>query len=296
MKPRRQIHIIFDWALKKMLKRKANFGILEGFLSELIKEDIKILAILHNEGNDENVGDQLNRIDILAKDANNQLIRVELQNIREYDYFYKILYNKSQTITEYLQKDELYQTVKKIIIVNIVYFNLGKGQDYVYYGDTYFKGIHKNDMLELSEAEKKMFKRKTVSSIEPKYYIIKVKDFNDIVEDTLDEWIYYFKNIEIKNEFKAKGLAEARQKLKEIYLQDQSIGIGAYRHYLDGLREEASIAETIRFESEFNERKATEKGMEKGILKTAAAMKNHGIDIAVIMDCTGLSKEVIDNL
>ncbi|MFK7981327.1 MAG: hypothetical protein AB8G86_15180 [Saprospiraceae bacterium] len=27
-------YISFDWALKKLLRQKANFGILEGFLSE----------------------------------------------------------------------------------------------------------------------------------------------------------------------------------------------------------------------------------------------------------------------
>jgi hypothetical protein len=35
--------ITFDWALKRLLRSKANFDILEGFFSELLKEDIKIL-------------------------------------------------------------------------------------------------------------------------------------------------------------------------------------------------------------------------------------------------------------
>ncbi|MCI5150366.1 MAG: hypothetical protein D3916_13440 [Candidatus Electrothrix sp. MAN1_4] len=35
-------HIRFDWAIKRLLRQKANFGILEGFLSELLKEDVKI--------------------------------------------------------------------------------------------------------------------------------------------------------------------------------------------------------------------------------------------------------------
>ena len=42
----RPTHISFDWAIKKLLRSKANFGILEGFLSELLHEDIKIMEIL----------------------------------------------------------------------------------------------------------------------------------------------------------------------------------------------------------------------------------------------------------
>ena len=34
-------HIRFDRAIKRLLRRKANFAILEGFLSELLKEDVK---------------------------------------------------------------------------------------------------------------------------------------------------------------------------------------------------------------------------------------------------------------
>ena len=37
--------IRFDWAIKRLLRHKANFGILEGFLSVLLNEDITIRQI-----------------------------------------------------------------------------------------------------------------------------------------------------------------------------------------------------------------------------------------------------------
>jgi hypothetical protein len=43
--------ISFDWAIKKLLRQKANFGILEGFLSELLREDVLIKTILESEAN-----------------------------------------------------------------------------------------------------------------------------------------------------------------------------------------------------------------------------------------------------
>jgi hypothetical protein len=52
MKTKRKL-IAFDWAIKRLLRSKANFGILEGFLSELLKEDIIILDVLESEGNKE---------------------------------------------------------------------------------------------------------------------------------------------------------------------------------------------------------------------------------------------------
>jgi len=298
----RQKHIRFDWAVKKMLRSKANFGILEGFLSELIKEDIKIIDILESEGNKESANDKSNRVDMLVKDSKDQLIIVEVQNTRELDYFYKILYNTAKVVTEHIRVGEPYKYVKKVITVSVIYFDLGQGQDYVYYGGTYFKGIHRNDTLELSETQKELFKKQTVTAIYPVHYIIKVNDFDDIAKDSLDEWVYFLKNSDIKDEFKAKGLAEAREKLKEINLPEEELP--AYRHFLDQLRDEASAADTIRFESEYGKRKAREEGLaegreegvKEGLLQVAGALKQNGVAVELIIKSTGLSKKEIENL
>ena len=41
----------FDWAMKKLLRNKANFSILEGFFSELLSRDITIQNLLESESN-----------------------------------------------------------------------------------------------------------------------------------------------------------------------------------------------------------------------------------------------------
>jgi len=46
-------HIRFDWAAKKLLRDKKNFGILEGFLSELLGEAVKMEGLLESERNQE---------------------------------------------------------------------------------------------------------------------------------------------------------------------------------------------------------------------------------------------------
>ncbi len=74
--PRKLKELIrFDWAMKKSLRNKANFDILEGFLSELLRESIKIKQILESESNKESeavIGLQENGVPILiiAKSLN----------------------------------------------------------------------------------------------------------------------------------------------------------------------------------------------------------------------------------
>jgi len=59
--------IRFDWAIKRMLRDKANFAVLEGFLSVLLKEKVTIEAILSSEANQETDDDKYNDVDILVK-------------------------------------------------------------------------------------------------------------------------------------------------------------------------------------------------------------------------------------
>ena len=78
--------ISFDWAIKKLLRSKANFGILEGFLSELLYEDITILEILESEANQDIYNDKYNRVDIKVKNHKEEIILIEIQYGRELDY------------------------------------------------------------------------------------------------------------------------------------------------------------------------------------------------------------------
>ena len=54
--------IRFDWAVKKLLRNKANFVVLEGFLSELLFDDIKIQKILESESKQDTENDKYNRV------------------------------------------------------------------------------------------------------------------------------------------------------------------------------------------------------------------------------------------
>nr|MCU0447847.1 hypothetical protein [Microscillaceae bacterium] len=190
---------------------------------------------------------------------------------------------------------QAYSEIKKVISVNIVYFDLGQGKDYVYKGLTTFEGLHKKDVLQLSAKQKATFVKEQVSDIFPEYYIIKVNKFNDKAQDTLDEWIYFLKNNEVKDEFVAKGLHEARDILDLMRLnKDQQY---SYNRYLDYLHYKASEALSLKEEAESkireDERSKAEQNRNLEIAKKAIL---EGLDNELIAKITGLSIEQIQAL
>ena len=85
-------YIRFDWAAKRMLRDKANFGVLEGLMTVLLDEEVKIVEILESEGNPNTEDDKYNRVDIKAKNSKGDIIIVEIQQSRELYYLQRILY------------------------------------------------------------------------------------------------------------------------------------------------------------------------------------------------------------
>ena len=123
-------YIRFDWAMKRLLRNKANFGVLEGLLTTLLDEKITISQLLESESNQEDEFDKYNRVDLLALDSKGELILIEVQNNNEYAYFQRMLFGVSKLVTEYINRGEGYENVRKVYSVNIVYFSLGHGQGY----------------------------------------------------------------------------------------------------------------------------------------------------------------------
>lgn len=279
--------IRFDWAVKKLLRNKANFVVLEGFLSELLFDDIKIQKILESESNQDTENDKYNRVDILTQNSKNELIIVEIQNTYEIDFFHRMIYGTSKALIENISLGQPYSEIKKVISINIVYFDLGQGKDYVYKGKTNFEGLHEKDTLQLSIQQKQTFTKKEISDFFPEYYIIKVNKFNDIAKDTLDEWVYFLKNSEVKDDFKAKGLAEAKEVLDIMRLdKEQQYG---YNRYLDYLHYKASEILSLRLVAEDKVRQ--DRNVE--IAKNFIVM---GLDNVTIANGTGLTLGQIEEI
>ena len=287
--------ITFDWAIKRLLRSKANFGILEGFLSELLKEDIAILDVLERKRYQGCRVHEFNCIDLKVRNQKQEIIIIEIQYDREYDYLQRIFYAVSKTAIEHLEENKSYAGITKVISINILYFDLGSGTDYIYKGTTRFIGLHNLDILELNAKQKQLFKKDSVEALYPEYYLIKINRFDDIAKDTLDEWIYFLKNEEIKESFTAKGLKEAEEKLSIMKLPEDEQK--AYEHYKDDLHYQASMFESF-FGDGYNEGKA--EGMVDGIKQTtkniAINLAKEGTAIETIARVTGLLESDIKQI
>jgi predicted transposase/invertase (TIGR01784 family) len=282
--------ISFDYALKRILREKANFEILEGFLSELLKFDLKIEEILESESNKEYESNKYNRVDLLVKNSNSELILIELQHDSEFDYFHRMLYGTSKLISQYINKGKGYLQVKKVYSINIVYFDLGQGFDYLYYGKTEFRGMnHTEDILLLSKKQKDNLSKNY--PYEREYYIIKVNKFNDIAKNTIDEWIYFLKNEEVKDSFKARGLEEAKSKLDIMKLSKREQLI--YKRLEEDKMLEISVMDTARIEGKIE---GIKEGEKQAKLEIAKKLLSKNTDIETISELTNLSPEEINKL
>lgn len=284
-------YIRFDWAMKRMLRNKASFVVLEGLLITLLNEKIVIQRLLESESNQEDEYDKQNRVDILAENSKNELILIEIQNNNEYAYFQRMLFGTSKLVTEYINRGEGYEKIRKIYSVNIVYFTLGQGKDYVYHGKTEFKGIHYGDLLSLSPFQQQKFKVSEVSQLYPEYYILKVNDFNKLAVTPLEEWIHYLNTGEIPDNATAPGLNEAREQLKIDQMPKKERE--AYYRHLDNI---VILRDNIYTERSEGRAEGRAEGEVKGKQDTARNLKAMGITTEIIVQATGLSVEEIENL
>ena len=280
-------YIRFDWAVKRMLRDKANFAVLEGLITVLTGEVVKIEELLESEGNQERADDKFNRVDIKAKNAKGEIIIVEVQLTRQLYFLQRMLYGVSKAITEHIEIGNKYDKVKKVYSINILYFDLGKGSDYLYHGKTVFTGVHTNDRLEVNTKEADELRMRVPEDIFPEYYIIRVNEFNSVATTPIEEWLDYLKNNRIKDDTSTPGLKEARQKLLYMTMSDKERR--AYDAHMDDIMVQNDVLDTAK-------REGRAEGRAEGIMLTAKNLKSMGLSIADIIKATGLSENDIMKL
>ncbi|NUK97639.1 Rpn family recombination-promoting nuclease/putative transposase [Phocaeicola sartorii] len=284
-------YIRFDWAIKRLLRNKANFGVLEGLLTVLLNEPIHIVEILESEGNQQRENEKFNRVDIKAKNSQDEIIIVEVQNTREIYYLERILFGVAKAITEHIELGNLYSEVKKIYSISILYFDLGKGNDYLYHGQNTFVGVHTGDFLEVTTKEKDAIVHKLPSEIFPEYFLIRVNEFNKVAVTPLEEWIEYFKSGIIRPDTKAPGLEEARRKL--VYYNMDKAEQLAYDEHVNALMIQNDVLSTAAMEGREEGR---QEGRQEEKIENARTMKSLNISADIIHQVTGLPLEEIDRL
>lgn len=320
-------YIRFDWAIKRLLRQKANFGVLEGFLNVFLGEKVTILEILESEGNQQTVDDKFNRVDIKARNSKDEIIIIEIQNTRELYYLERILYGVAKAITEHISLGDAYHHVKKVYSISILYFDIGIGSDYLYHGQNNFIGMHTGDKLQVNVKEKNAIVTRMPSEIFPEYVLIRVNEFDKVAVTPMEEWMRYLKSGVIRSDTTAPGLEEAREKLKyysmtpkermaydehltAVMIQNDVIDSAKLEGRMEG-RMEGKIEGRIegleegkqegkiegRLEGKIEGKiEGIKEGIEKERFSNARKMKDKGLDYAMIADITGLSIDQIARL
>ena len=313
----------FDWAMKNMLRNKANYDIIEGFLCALLEDDnITVVEILEGEGNMEFENDKFNRVDVLVKDSLNRNIIIEIQNTRETDYLYRLVYGTSKNITESIQSGDAYHKINKVISISILYFNLGIGDDYLYYGQTEFVGLNTSERInkDSDKVQHLIPKHAKYNQIEifPEYYLIQVNKYQNIVKKAIDEWIYWFKNERVKEDSHSKNIEKVSQKLDVLKMSPEERK--KYNNYLEKLASEHDMVETSKregieeteakllpkIEAEREKAKAERekakaerekvKAEREKLKRTIRNMKAKGMDNKTIAEITGLPENEIEKM
>ena len=293
-------YVRFDWAVKRMLRDKANFGVLEGLMTVLLGEKVHIVELLESEGNQESADDKFNRVDLKAKNDRGEIFIVEVQLTRELYYLERILYGTAKAITEHIRLGNTFKEIKKVYSISIVYFDLGKGSDYLYHGTSTFVGVHTKDTLQINVKEDGAIRMKTPEEVFPEYYIMRVNQFNDVATTPLEEWMDYLKNGRIKDDTTAPGLAEAKDKLR--YMMLNKAERHAYDEHQTAMMIQNDVLSTAREEGLAEGRaKGLAEGRAKGIAEGRAEgraeiarnLKGMGMSVADIVKATGLSEEEV---
>ena len=288
-------YIKFDWVAKYMLRDKENHGVLAGFLSVLLNGDVQIDEVVDSESNKVAREDKINRVDVKAKNAKGEIILVEIQVTRQWDYLERILFGAAKAITEHIKSGEEYRNVKKVYSISILYFDLGIGNDYVYHGQTVFRGVNTGDELQISSKERDVIRMRTPEEVFPEYYLIRVNAFDKEAVTPLEEWLDYLKNEHIKDDTKTPGLSEAREKLQ--YLKMTPEEREEYDAHLECMAFEKSVLKTEHMAGEY---KGKEEGIKEGTIserkRIAKELKLLRVPTEMIIQSSGLTKKEIEEL
>ena len=286
--------IRFDWAAKYILRDKADFIILEGFVSAILDEKISITELLESESNQKAKDDKYNRVDIKAKNSKGDIILIEIQQSTELYFLQRVLFGVAKTITEHLKLGKNYRNVKKVYSINVLYFDFGEGSDYLYHGSNSLIGVNTGDQLKVTATEQKGIKTILSEKIFPEYYILRVEKFDqEEVHSAREEWMRYLNWGYIDPNTKVYGLKEAFERLQELKMTVKERK--AYEEHLEAIMYQNDVLGAARRDGRIEGRvegkaegkaEGRKEGLTEAYEKVAQRMRDAGFDEEIIRQMT----------
>ena len=297
-------YVRFDWAIKRILRDKANKEVLEGLITVLLGEQVTITDILESEGNQDAREDKLNRVDVKAKTEKGEYIIVEVQLTKERDFFQRILFGAAKNVTDQISLGQDYKVIRKIYSINILYFDFGEGDDYAYHGVTTFTGMTKKGaVLRFNTKNERQFisaNRVTPpEEVFPEYFLLIVNKFNEVAKTPIEEWMSYLKDAVIRSDTTTPGLQAAREKLAYMSMTDKERR--AYEDYMISVHAAKDAWDTAIDDAKAEGlAEGMEKGMEKGQqqekVETVHRLQALGLSVDQIAQGSGLTTEEVKSI
>jgi predicted transposase/invertase (TIGR01784 family) len=291
--------ISFDYAIKYLLRDKHDYSIVEGFISALLKsigyKDVKIVALLESESNQEDAKDKRSLADLIVEDEDKHKYIIEIERSIKTSFIHKSCFTTSRLIVDSIGSSQDYKQIAKVFHITLLYFPINKDNGAIYHGQTLIHEIETKERLSVlikNRATKEIF---DATNILPEYLYISVPQFNDRLEKEIDDWLYVLKHDDIPKEFHSSYMKQVAEKLNFLKLSaKEKVGYYAYLKKLYSDRDELEAAEAI------GEARGEARGVQQGIqtekLEIAKSMLQDKEPIEKVLKWTGLSKEEIKKI
>jgi len=293
--------ISFDYAIKYLLKDKGEYGIVEGFISALLKsvgyKEVKIIALLESESNKEDSKSKRSLADMIVEDEDKRKYIIEIERNLKDSFIHKACFNTSRLIVDNLAQREDYTEIIKVFHISLLYFRTGNGV--IYHGKTIIHEIETQEKLTVHLKNKETGVVVDATDIFPEYLIISVPQFNDRLEREIDGWLYIMKHEDVPDHFQSPYMQQVREKLSILKMTpEERESYSYYQKKLFSDRDELQAAEIRGLEKGRKEGKKEGKkeGRKEGKIAVAKEMLADGASIEKIMKYTGLAKKQIEIL
>jgi hypothetical protein len=211
--------ISFDYAIKYLLQVKRDYGIMEEFISALIKtigyKEVKILALLETENNKEDSKSNRSLADLIVEDEDHHKYIIEIERNIKANSVDKACFNPSRVILDNLGQGQDYSQILKVFHISLLYLPIGVKPDfeYVYHGNPVIHQIETKQKLSVHITNPSTNEVFDATKIVPEYLHIIVFLINDQVEKEIDQWLYVIKNSDIPHLFHSANMKQVAEKL-----------------------------------------------------------------------------------
>ena len=279
-----------DIIFKEFFSKKGNEKYLQDFLTALLEINITKIEIQRDVSLERlAIDEKLGVLDIQAVVDDKTIISIEMQMYYDKSIIKRSGFYGAKNRSSDAKRGDKYSNLRDIIMVNILNFNINPYKEYLSQGITVLKE-HREHELETGIS----------------YYYIELPKFRKIkpdMEKKLEQWLVFIDSeerglVEMAKE-KNEVIKEAEEEL-EYLTGDEEVKRMAFLHEKWEMDYNSRIQDAIDDGREQGLQEGLQQGLQQGekrkVNEIAKKMLDEKIDIQIIINVTGLTKEEIKRL